>query len=164
MNDVEDKRWEIFPYLYGQTGLRKGEIAALQWKDFDLTSEYLFVRVSKALEWSQGETRPTVKSPKSTSGEREVALHPESVAKLKAYRSWQAQIWLKSRKKFDDETPLIFSDKTFGWIQKSVPQQRWRRFLEKIGLDYKSLHTLRHTFTSFMGQNGAPPELMRDTL
>jgi len=164
LNEVEDKRWQIFPYLYGQTGLRKGEIAALQWKDFNLKSEYPFVRISKALEWSQGETNPTVKSPKSTSGEREIALQPETVAKLKAYRIWQAQVWLKSKKKFDDEAPLIFNDKTFGWIQKSVPQQRWRRFLNRIGVEYKSLHKLRHTFASVMGQNGAPPELMRDTL
>ena len=45
-----------------------------------------------------------------------------------------------------------------------MPQQRWRRFLNRIGLEYKSLHKLRHTFASVMGQNGAPPELMRDTL
>ena len=80
-----------------------------------------------------------------------------TVAKLKAYRIWQAQIWLKSKKKFDYEAPLIFNGKTFGWIQKSVPQQRWRRFLNRIGVEYKSLHKLRHTFASIMGQNGAPP-------
>ena len=54
LNYVEDKRWEIFPYLYGLTGLLEGEIAALQGKDFDLTNEYPLVRASKALEWSQG--------------------------------------------------------------------------------------------------------------
>ena len=80
-----------------------------------------------------------MKSPKSTLNEREVALYPDSVTKLRAYRNWQAQIWLKSRKKFDSEAPLIFNDKIFGWIQKSVPQQRWKRFLEKIGIDYTSL-------------------------
>ena len=85
-NEVEDKRWQLFPYLYRQTGLRKGEISALQWKDFYPKSEYPFVRISKALEWSQGETNPAGKSAKSTSGKREIALQPETVAKLKAYR------------------------------------------------------------------------------
>ena len=80
-----------------------------------------------------------MKSPKSTLNEREVALYPEIFTKLKAYRNWQAQIWLKSRKKFDSEAPLILNDKIFGWIQKSVPQQRWKKFLEKIGIYYTSL-------------------------
>ena len=50
MYHVGDKRWRIFPYLYGQTGLRKSEIAALQWKDFDLNTVSPFVRVLKASE------------------------------------------------------------------------------------------------------------------
>lgn len=60
--------------------------------------------------------------------------------------------------------PLILSNKTFGLTQKLVTQQRWRKCLNKIGVEYKSLHKLRHTFASVLGQNGVPPELMRDTL
>ena len=43
--------------------------------------------------------------------------------------------------------PLILSNKTFRWLK-----------------EYKSLHKLRHAFASVSGQNGVPPELMRDTL
>ena len=142
-----DRRWFIFPLLAIWTGMRKSEISALQWGDIDMDAPVPILRISRTLEYSNGERRPTIKTPKSKAGSRYIPLTEEIVTALKTYRAWQAEIYWKAHKKLTPDTTLIFND-AFGLVHKSVPQHRWETLLKNAGVPHRSLHKLRHTFTS----------------
>jgi integrase len=142
-----DRRWFIFPLLAIWTGMRKSEISALQWGDIDMDAPVPILRISRTLEYSNGERRPTIKTPKSKAGSRHIPLTVEIVAALKTYRAWQAEIYWKAQKKLTPDTTLIFND-AFGLVHKSVPQHRWETLLKNAGVPHRSLHKLRHTFIS----------------
>ena len=127
--------------------MRKSEISALQWGDIDMDAPVPILRISRTLEYSNGERRPTIKTPKSKAGSRHIPLTVEIVAALKTYRAWQAEIYWKAQKKLTPDTTLIFND-AFGLVHKSVPQHRWETLLKNAGVPHRSLHKLRHTFTS----------------
>jgi len=144
---LSDRRWFIFPLLAIWTGMRKSEISALQWGDIDMDAPVPILRISRTLEYSNGERRPTIKTPKSKAGSRHIPLTVEIVAALKTYRAWQAEIYWKAQKKLTPDTTLIFND-AFGLVHKSVPQHRWETLLKNAGVPHRSLHKLRHTFIS----------------
>lgn len=60
----------LFPYLALMTGMRRGEILALQWKDIDFEND--LIRVTKSI-YHEG-NRPVVKAPKTEAGYRVIPL------------------------------------------------------------------------------------------
>src|SRR5262249_7252522 len=66
------------------TGMRRGELLALRWKDIDLDTGKL--RVEQSLEQTKAGLR--FKAPKSKHGRRTITLPPAVVADLRAY--WKA--------------------------------------------------------------------------
>lgn len=60
----------LFPYMALMTGMRRGEILALQWKDIDFDSN--LISVTKSI-YHEG-NRPVVKAPKTEAGCRVVPL------------------------------------------------------------------------------------------
>ena len=67
------------------TGMRRGELLALQWCDIDLDRAKL--RVERSVEETRRGLR--VKPPKTKRGRRHIALPPETVAMLRDHRKKQ---------------------------------------------------------------------------
>ena len=108
-------------------GLRRGEISGLQWQDVDLQHGYLHVRRQRQRTGGQ----IIIKTPKSASGCRDVAIAPELLQLLK--RHYQ----------------LIPS----GWVVPHAPEYAGRIWadLQSNTLrlsDHYRLHDLRHTYGS----------------
>ena len=153
---AEDRRWYLWVRLALWTGLRKGELAGLQWGDIEGHK----LEVRRAVDWSLGDTKPELKLPKSDAGLRSVPLVPGVVTDLKAYRSWQAEFFLKAGQKINAETHIFFDERTFGIIHKSVPQHRWNKLLKLVAMEHRSMHKNRHTFISRCIRAGMRPELV----
>ncbi len=69
-----------YPILLGlSTGMRRGEVCALRWKNVDLNKGLL--RVVESLEQTKGGL--TFKTPKSAKGRRSIALSPTNSTKLR---------------------------------------------------------------------------------
>jgi integrase len=60
----------LFPFVALMTGMRKGEILALKWKDIDFEKNYIYVTKSVAHDGD----KPVVKTPKTEAGNRIVPL------------------------------------------------------------------------------------------
>ena len=153
---AEDRRWQLWAVMAVWSGMRKGELAGLQWGDIEGNRLY----VQRSVDWSMGETKPVLKSPKSKAGTRDIPLASTVVEALKTYRTWQGEIYLKAGRSVTNETLVFFNDRTFGLVHKSVPQDRWNKLLKAAGLPHRSMHITRHTFASRAIRGGIRRELL----
>ena len=128
----EEKYYELF-ILELATGLRLGEIAALQWDDLNLESGEL--QINKQVVAVKGKL--TVSSPKTKAAVRTLIL-PSSV--LKVMREYRARVdsrWMFPSPKKEDSP-----------MRPSSIHQRLHRILDHAGCDRVRFHDLRHTFAT----------------
>lgn len=114
------------------TGLRRGELLALRWRDVDFTGSVLRVRASYA-----GGALTTPKSGKV----RSVPLAPEVAAALAKLSQRE---WLTG----DDD--LVFPGELGSYLDGSALRRRYHDALEKAALRRLRFHDLRHTFGTRM--------------
>jgi integrase len=132
------------------TGMRRGELLALRWKDIDLDSAKL--RVEQSLEQTKASLR--FKSPKTKHGRRSISLAPYIVAELRAH--WKAQqeqrLALGLGKAPDDA--LVFANWDGAPRRPDSVTKEWARATKALALPRVSLHALRHTHASQLIASG----------
>ena len=136
----KDDIWRDFFYTELMTGLRRGEICALMWRDFDAKAGTL--GISRTLH-SKGQGIYALGDTKTSQGNRTIIL-PESVAAL-----------LRARKK-NSISQWIFPQPTSPELPMNpgTACRRLKTLLEEAGLPSIRFHDLRHTFATLALQNG----------
>lgn len=134
------------------TGMRLGELLALQWSDIDSFAGTLqIVRSCQAIP-HQG---LSTKEPKNASSIRCVTLPESTIVMLIQYKQWQenekirlAGEWIEQGWVFSTEKGLL--------IHPSTLSHWFKRFLEENELPQMPFHGLRHTSASLLLAAGAP--------
>lgn len=122
------------------TGLRYGELAALEWSDLDLARRELHVQRS----FVNG-----VVGPPKNGRTRRVPLNVEALQAIVTQPRTQC--------------PIIFQ--RFGrHISHDVARRRLRRAAQALGLEPFGWHALRHTFASELSRRGVSLQFVRDIL
>ena len=136
----KDDIWRDFFYTELMTGLRRGEICALMWRDFDAKAGTL--GISRTLH-SKGQGIYALGDTKTSQGNRTIIL-PESVAAL-----------LRARKKASI-SQWIFPQPASPELPMNpgTAYRRLKTLLEEAGLPSIRFHDLRHTFATLALQNG----------
>ncbi len=135
--DLSSRSAGILLCLY--TGLRIGELCALQWKDIDLENRLLRVRQTvqrvyrKSLD-GVGESRVVVSSPKSRTSVREIPLAAILVPVLDKLRSADAEAFFVGGKR--------------NCCEVRTYREFFERFLKRNGIKHIRFHALRHTFAT----------------
>jgi integrase len=110
------------------TGLRKGELIALRWRDVDFTGAAIRVRASYAM--------GQLTSPKSGKV-RAVPLAPDVATALAR---------LADRGYMTGDDNLVFVGELGGYVDGSALRRRYLAALDRAGLRRLRFHDLRHTF------------------
>lgn len=146
----------IYPHvvLLLGSGMRRGELAGLQWGDIDLESGKL--RIERAVEKTKLHGL-RIKAPKTRKGRRTISLPASAVEVLKEYR--KACLELRVALGIGRLPPDAF---VFGTIEGKPRDpdritQDWKRFAAKHGLPRVTLHALRHSHASALIAGGADP-------
>ena len=126
----EEKYYELF-LLEFATGLRLGELTALQWEDLNLTTGEL--RISKQAVIIGSEV--VVTEPKTKAAVRTLLLPPKVLEVFREYRKRNVSRWLFPSPKKED-SPLL----------PSVVRQRLHRLLDHAGCERMRFHDLRHPY------------------
>ena len=136
----KDDIWRDFFYTELMTGLRRGEICALMWRDFDAKAGTL--KICRTLH-SKGQGIYALGDTKTSQGNRTIIL-PESVAAL-----------LRARKKASI-SQWIFPQPASPELPMNpgTAYRRLKTLLEEAGLPSIRFHDLRHTFATLALQNG----------
>jgi integrase len=114
------------------TGLRRGELLALRWRDVDFTGSVIRVRASYAA--------GKLTTPKSGKV-RSVPMAPSVAAALAR---------LGERELFIGDDDLLFCGEAGGYLDGSALRRRYAAALARAGLRPLRFHDLRHTFGTRM--------------
>lgn len=131
------------------TGLRKGELLALRWRDVDWTAARIRVR--------QNYVRGQFGTPKSKRSTRSVPMADEVGGELER---------LFKRSRFQGDGDLVFAHPASGGpLPKANVTRRFRKALKAAGLDDSHrFHDLRHTFGTRMAAAGVPMRTLQEWL
>jgi integrase len=155
---VRGKRIFAATILAVLCGLRRGEIAALRWRNVDLAGGQLSVVQSA----EQTKAGVRYKEPKSGRA-RTVALSATVVAELKAHRIEQAQELLKAGKRLSDDD-FVVTQADGSPLRPHSLGQEWVRFLAKSTLPRIRFHDLRHAHATHLLTSGVHPKIASERL
>jgi integrase len=128
------------------TGLRRGELLALKWRDI---SEGV-ISVNRALDEAHGEV--TVKQPKSQAGKRRFGIMALTLDALKAHKAQQARARLADPQWHDQG--LVFPAAHGSLWRPTSFSSGWARL--KTGVRF---HDLRHTAATALLRAGVPVDV-----
>lgn len=136
----------LFPFIAIMTGMRKGEILALQWKDINFENN--FIQVTKSV-YHEGD-QPKIKKPKTDAGVRIVPL-------LSPLR--ETLLNIKEQKPED----YIISDTGKTPLTNRRYTTLWKHYKEKTGVTCTA-HQLRHSFATIAFECGIPAKSVQEIL
>ena len=127
-------------YLELVSGLRKGELVALQWSDLDEAN--CTISVSKQASWDT-EGNLILSQPKTGNSIREVPIPQDAVELLK-----------QEHAKHPGNPWMFPSGRTGEMYHPDSVVTLHKRILKDAGLEHIRFHDLRHTFATLALQNG----------
>lgn len=128
------------------TGLRRGEVLALRWKDIDLDTGALHVR--RSLEQTKDKGL-RYKNTKTDRGRRTIALPAYAIDVLKAHKKEQAEYRLKLGPLFVNEG-LVFPGPMGGPQPPRSFSARFAEIVATLDIPAVTFHGLRHTHVSHL--------------
>lgn len=129
------------------TGMRSGEILALQWGDICFSTDT--ISITKTL------SKGLIGKPKTASSYRDIEMLPMARKYLE-----------KQRLETGLNNGFIFTkeDKVSHYANNSQFYNKYRKILDEANLKRRSLHNTRHTFASIMLNNNIEPLWVSSTL
>jgi len=139
LDGIKDNMWRAMVLLAVRTGLRLGELVALQWEDIDMKNRLITVRRSAV--------RGVVSSPKSNK-HRYIPFSDEVHEALLSLNNKKGLVFNLNNCLMNHETPRL----------------NLIRICEKAGVKKIGWHNLRHTFASQLVAAGASLKAVQELL
>lgn len=158
--DGMSQHWLYPAYLLaGTTGMRRGEVLGLRWKDIDFEARRLVVRQA-VLSVSY---EITFSTPKTARGRRSIALDERTLYVLAVHRQQQVEQREMIGSAWQD-LDLVFTRPDGSPIHPDYFTQAFDRSVKRLKLPRIRLHDLRHTHATLGLAAGVPAKVMSDRL
>lgn len=137
-------------YILLYTGMRRGELCGLEWSDIDFENDIIRIRNNSVYTSGKGITTTTPKTESSVRVDKvphvvmEVLQdhkHAQNIQRIAMGANWQ-------------NTQRIFTQRNGAPIFPDTVSAWFKGFLKKIGIEGRSLKSLRHTNASLMIASG----------
>jgi integrase len=139
-------------------GLRRGEVAALRWRDVSLEAAQL--SIVQSLEQTNSGVR--AKPPKSGRA-RAVALPSLAVEELRQHRVKQAEELLRLGNRQSDETHVCLQPNCEVWPPRNL-SSAFFKFMTTCGLSRVRFHDLRHSHATHLLAANVHPKVVQERL
>ena len=160
LESVQDDRLYGAYVLAATTGLRRGEVLGLTWRNVDLGASR--IAVTQAIIPVNGAV--TYSTPKTAKGRRSVALDAFTVNVLRAHRVRQLEERLVLGLGTPAEDALVFTDLDGSPLHPDRFSASFDRLVKAAGVPRIRLHDLRHTHATLALQAGVHPKVVSERL
>ncbi|WAA10808.1 site-specific integrase [Fervidibacillus albus] len=153
--------WIFFKVLI-ETGMRKGEAAALQWSDIDLKEGT--IRIDKSLDFTAKDDEKLFGDTKTYNSKRTITISNSLINDLQYHIKWQNQNKLTLNDMYKHHLNLVLCRKDGDIMPKSTLFNVFRRILKKANLPQLPIHSLRHTHAVLLLEAGADLKYIQERL
>jgi len=151
---------KAFFHLLASTGMRRGEIVALTWKDIDLVSGMLLI--NKNLTHGRN-GRLIINDPKTKNSKRIIKIDDTTLEIIKKWKKIQAKELSTSGLKTRNNQ-IIFHNGKNEYHQPTAPAKWLNSIIKRNGLSKISIHGFRHTHCSILHEAGLSLKQAQDRL
>lgn len=155
---VADDRLFALWRLALATGMRRGELCGLRWRDIDLGTGVVTVASTRVVA-----DVVVIGEPKTRAGARVVALDRHTAAALASWRKHQASERLLAGPAWEDHG-LVFVDELGVPPHPETITRWWREAVARAGVPAIRLHDARHTAATVLLRAGVPVKVVAQRL
>lgn len=152
----QQNRLRFLIFLAFATGMRLGELLALQYSDFRNGSVIVSKQLSEhyAIGADGRRYEATITETKSRSSNRTIPLPPSAEQELRRHRDWHRAEMVRNGYRTD----FVFTSANGHLLSKSNFRRSWVRILKACGIPYRKFHACRATYCTMLCQQGVPLE------
>lgn len=160
-----DERLGVLWSVALQTGLRRGELAGLQWRDLDLDPAAGHAVLAVARQRTKIGREVVEQTPKTDSSARTIELGPALVRALRAHRAQQAAEQLAWGPAWEgDGRGWVFTYEKGTTLDPTWITGRTKVLAHRAGLPWVGVHGLRHTCAVMLLAAGVPLKVVSERL
>ncbi|MEV2281227.1 site-specific integrase [Paenibacillus larvae] len=159
LDNVPADQYRIAFILALYTGMRRGEILGLRWKDVDLKTGKASIR--QAL--TKTKMGLIFQEPKTKNAKRQIALSQEVISALKKHKHWVNKNMVQHGPEYQNHD-LVCCHEDGRPIAPRTLQNVLHKRCEALELPNIRFHDLRHTHATIMLQLGQHPKVVSERL
>ncbi|MFJ5750092.1 tyrosine-type recombinase/integrase [Peribacillus frigoritolerans] len=152
----------IFFRLLIETGMRKGEAAALQWTDIDLKEQT--ISISKTLNFTAKSKQDLFGDTKTFNSKRVISISQTLTQVLQHHLRHQNQHKLALNDLYHHDLNLVLCRDDGSFMPKSTLFNAFSRILKRAELPSLPIHSLRHTHAVLQLEAGADMKYVQKRL
>lgn len=149
------------------TGMRRGEILALRWKDIELESGLIKVRRNmdrvKVFNENENVYKLVEGTPKTKRSNRVLPILPDTKTLLKSHYTRQKIEKVRLGEKYIDDG-YVFCNKNGTPLSPRNFAKHFYKVLKDADIPHTNFHSLRHTFASYGLENGMELKVISELL
>lgn len=169
---VEAKEEELYPIVVTTvyTGMRKGEVMALNWENVNFKERKIYVKNSLCRVYDEqpgedGRYRVSyqILEPKTKKSIRMIPMLDEVYTALKEQKRRQEVLKAAQGNQYLDQG-LVFTDEKGNHLYQREFMDKYHQFLKKYRITDVRFHDLRHTFATLLIESDVSMKLVQELL
>ncbi|WP_405117720.1 site-specific integrase [Paenibacillus sp. FSL H8-0317] len=145
-----------------ETGMRKGEAAALKWIDIDLDNH--FITIDENLDFTAKNKEELYNDTKTEKPGRKIKITMNLVNHIKFHREWQEHNKGILGDRYHHDLDLVLCREDGNFMPKSSLFNAFSRILQRCYLPSLPIHSLRHTCAVLLLESGADIKFVQEQL
>ncbi|SHG82817.1 tyrosine-type recombinase/integrase [Virgibacillus chiguensis] len=153
--------WIFFKLLL-ETGMRKGEAAALKWSDINFKN--MTIEINKSLDFQAETDEELFGDTKNYNSKRVISMSKSIADDLRYHATWQNRNKKLLKNKYYYKYNLVLCRKDGNYMPKSSLFNAFRRILKQADMNLLPIHSLRHTHAVMLLEAGAEMKYIQERL